>query len=125
MLQFLQENWYSIIVVALAIGAFMIALIKALKNKGSNVIDSIKEALLEAIPTWAVISEELASGEDKKANVIALGIALASKMLGRKLSADENTFFISFITDNLEKILTAPQKKLKTVEKKKIKYTVN
>ena len=92
--------------------------------KGSNIFDTVKEALLESIPTWAVISEELASGEDKKANVIALGIALASKMLGRKLNADESSYFISFITEQLEKILTAPQKKLTVTQKKVSRYTV-
>ena len=124
MLEFLKQNWYSLIVVALAIGAFLIALVKAMKSKGSNIFDTVKEALLESIPTWAVISEELASGEDKKANVIALGIALASKMLGRKLNADESSYFISFITEQLEKILTAPQKKLTVTQKKVSRYTV-
>lgn len=124
MLEFFKQNWYSLVVVALAIGTFLIAIVKALKNKSSNILDTVKEALLESIPTWAIISEELSTGEDKKSNVIALGIALASKLLGRKLSADENSFFISFITEHLEKILAAPQKKLTVVSKKVSKYTV-
>ena len=65
------------------------------------------------------MSEGLASGADKKNNVISLGIALANKLLGRNLTADENNIIASFIGENLEKILAAPQKKLAQTQKSK------
>lgn len=117
MKDFLIKNWYYIILAFVAVAGFVSSLIIALKKgKNPNLFDSIKTALLENIPFWAVMSEGLASGTDKKNNVITLGIALVRKLLGRDLSADENNYFVAFVSENLEKILTAPQKKLKTAE---------
>lgn len=125
MKDFLIKNWYYIILAFVAVAGFISSLIIALKKgKNPNLFDSIKTALLEQIPFWAVMSEGLVSGQDKKNNVITLGIALVRKLLGRDLSADENNYFVAFVSDNLEKILTAPQKKLKTAEiNKKSPYT--
>lgn len=126
MKEFLLANWYYVIVAVLAVLSFTASLIISLKKKGSsNLIDSVKAALLENIPMWAILSEGLISGEDKKNNVLQLGVALASKLLGRNLTADENSYFVAFISEQLEKILSAPQKKLVAVEKaKKSPYTV-
>ena len=126
MKEFLLANWYYVIVAVLAVLSFAASLIISLKKKGSsNLVDSVKAALLENIPMWAILSEGLISGEDKKNNVLQLGIALASKLLGRNLTADENSYFVAFISEQLEKILSAPQKKLVAVEKaKKSPYTV-
>ena len=127
--EFLSKNgnWYYIILAVLAVAGFVVSLVLALKrNKGSNIFDSIKEALLENIPFWSVLSEGLASGQAKKDNVLTLGIALVDKMLGRKMTADEISYFTSFISENLEKVLAAPQKKLKTAESAKNgKYRIN
>ncbi len=111
MKEFLLNNWYYIVLAVLAVATFICSLV--IKRKANNnFLDSVKAALLENIPTWAVFSEGLISGADKKNNVISLGIALVSKMLGRKLSAEENSYFVAFISEQLEKILSAPQKKL-------------
>lgn len=119
MKDFLMKNWYFLIAALIMILSFTVSLIFALKrNKGKiNLLDSVKEALLENIPFWAVISENLVSGEDKKNNVISMGIALVSKMTGKKLSEEETSYFVSFISEHLEKVLAAPQKKM-TVAKK-------
>lgn len=118
MKEFLIKNWYYIILAAIAVAGFIVSLVVSLKkNKGANVFDSIKAALLENIPFWAVISEGLAGGETKKDNVISLGIALVSKLMGRKLSAEENDYFVAFIGEHLEKILATPQKKLEAPKK--------
>lgn len=124
MKDFLIKNWYYIILAFVAVAGFVSSLIIALKKgKNPNLFDSIKTALLENIPFWAVMSEGLVSGADKRNNVITLGIALVRKLLGRDLSADENNYFVAFVSENLEKILTAPQKKLKTAEiKQKSRY---
>lgn len=126
MKEFLVKNWYYIILAVIALASFVVSVINIKKkNKNANVFDSVKAALLENIPFWAVISEGLASGEDKKNNVISLGIALVSKMMGRQISADENAYFVAFISENLEKVLATPQKKLEKAEiAQKSKYTV-
>ena len=120
--QFLIQNWYLIAVVVLCIALFIVSLFK---NKNLGLVEKIKASLLEQLPIWIILSEQFNTGEAKMNNVLALGLALVSKMLGRALTADENTFFESFIREQAEKILSAPQKKLKTAEiTKKSKYTV-
>lgn len=119
MKEFLLQNWYYILLAVVAIAGFISSLIISLKRKPSNIFDSIKAAILEQLPLWAIMSEGLASGADKKNNVISLGIALANKLLGRTLTADENNIIASFIGENLEKILAAPQKKLAQTQKSK------
>lgn len=118
MKEFLLQNWYYVLVAVLAIASFIASLVITIKKKGSssNLFDSVKAAILENLPMWAILSEGLVSGADKKNNVLQLGIALASKLLGRNLTADENAYFVSFIGEQLEKILSAPQKKLIKVE---------
>lgn len=126
MKEFLLNNWYYMVLALVALGSFVLSFISVRKkNKNANIFDSIKAALLENIPFWAIISEGLASGEDKKNNVISLGVALVSKMMGRKITADESAYFVAFISENLEKVLAAPQKKLQKAEiAQKSKYTV-
>lgn len=122
MQEFFIKNWYYILLAVLAVATFVCSFV--IKRKGNNnFLDSVKAALLENIPYWAVISEGLVSGADKKNNVIGMGIALVSKMLGRGLTAEENSYFVAFISEQLEKILSAPQKKLVVAEKQqKSKY---
>lgn len=118
MKEFLLNNWYYILVAVLAVLSFTASLIISLKKKGSsNIIDSVKESILENLPFWCVLSESLVGGETKRDNVLSLGVALASKLLGRKLTAEENDFFVAFISEHLEKILAAPQKKLSAPKK--------
>ena len=117
--EFLLKNWYYIILAALAIAGFIVSLVLSFKkNKGYNIWDHVRAALMENIPFWAIISEGLGSGEDKKNNVLTLGIALVNKMFGRKLTADENDYFVGFISEQLEKVLSAPQKKLQVAKNK-------
>ena len=126
MKEFLLNNWYYLLIGFIAFSSFIASLVLSIKrSKGANIMDSIKEALLENIPFWATISEGLATGHAKKDNVITLGVALVSRMLGRKLSAEENDYFIAFIGEQLEKILSTPQKKMIADPKvQKGKYTI-
>lgn len=120
MKEFLLANWYYLIMAFVAVVGFVVSLCVSLKkNKGANILDSIKAAILEQLPIWAIMSEGLSSGANKKNNVISLGIALASKLLGRNLTADESYYFSSFISEQLENILSAPQKKLAMTNKSK------
>ena len=121
MKDFILKNWYYLILALLAIMSFTLSLVLAIKrakSKGKdNVFEAIKEALMEQIPFWAIISEGISGGENKKDNVISLGIALVNKLMGRKLTADENDYFVAFISEHLEKVLATPQKKLQAPKK--------
>ena len=104
----------------LAILSFIISFVSIRKkNKSGNLLDTIKTAILENVPFWVCISEGMSEGADKKNNVISLGLALVQKMFGRKLTADESNYFVSYIGEQIEKILSAPQKKLVAVESEK------
>lgn len=125
-LEFLPQHWKEILWAVLMLVSFTISLILAIRKRGKeNILTSVKEALLEQIPTWAILSEGFSSGQAKKENVLTLGLALVQKMLGRNLSADENAFWVSFLTEQLEKILSTPQKKLTVVKKENVsKYRI-
>lgn len=125
-LDFLLQHWKEILWAVLMLVSFTISLILAIRKRGKeNILTSVKEALLEQIPTWAILSEGFSSGQAKKENVLTLGLALVQKMLGRNLSADENAFWVSFLTEQLEKILSTPQKKLTVVKKENVsKYRI-
>ena len=120
MKEFLLTNWYFIVLAMLAILSFIISFVSIRKkNKSGNLLDTIKTAILENVPFWVCISEGMSEGADKKNNVISLGLALVQKMFGRKLTADESNYFVSYIGEQIEKILSAPQKKLVAVESEK------
>ena len=125
MIDFIVKNWDKIIIVSVAVAGFIASFVLAQKKKGkSDIIGSIKEALLENIPFWATISEGLSSGQAKKENVLSLGIALVSKMLGRNPTADENDYYLAFISEQLEKVLATPQKKMIKAETQPSKYRI-
>lgn len=123
MLEFLKDYWnliFDAFCVVLFIVSVVIAFIRKRKNK-LNFLDSVKEALLENLPTWIILSENLKEGKDKKNNVISLGVAFATKLVGRELSPDETSYLVAFIENGLESILSTPQKKLETAEKQEEK----
>lgn len=117
MKEFLANNWYYVLAAVLLVASFTSTIIIASKKKGANIFDTVKEAILENLPYWIMLSESLAGGETKKANVLSLGVALASKMLGHNLTSEENDYFVAFISEHLEKVLTTPQKKLDAPKK--------
>lgn len=117
MKEFLMANWYWIAAIILMFVSVFSTVFIAVKKKGANIFDSVKEAILENLPYWIMLSESLAGGENKKANVLSLGIALASKLLGHNLTSDENDYFVAFISEHLEKVLATPQKKLDAPKK--------
>lgn len=126
MKEFLLTNWYFIVLAMLAILSFIISFISIRKkNKSGNLLDTIKKAILENVPFWVCISEGMNEGADKKNNVISLGLALVQKMFGRNLTADESNYFVAYIGEQIEKILSAPQKKLVAeTEKKASKFVI-
>ena len=82
MKEFLIANWYYLVLAVVAVAGFISSLCISLKkNKGANIFDSVKAALMENIPLWAIMSEGLTSGTDKKNNVISLGIKLVENAL--------------------------------------------
>ena len=70
--EFILANWYYLLLFVLALAGFITSLVMKRKGGKTNLLDSVKSALLEQIPLWAILSEGLASGEDKNNNVLQL-----------------------------------------------------
>lgn len=118
--EFILKNWYYIAAIILLIISLVLTYISVKKKGKIDTLSALKEAALEELPMWITLSEGLASGADKKANVLSLAIAFFAKKLGRNLTSNETDLFVAFIGDQLEKILSTPQKKLtKIIDPKK------
>ena len=119
MKEFILANWYYLAVFALALAGFVISI--AMKRKGgkTNLLDSVKSALLEQIPLWADLVEKPGNGEQKKEAVIELALNEAKAYLGRELTQPEQQAIITLASSHLEDVLKAPKAK-----SKKSKYTV-
>ena len=113
-LKFLKEYWLMIVYGAMILGALIVAIWK--KRGKLNLLDTIKAFILGELPTWISYSENLKGSTVKLNNVVSLALASVKKFVGRDLNAEEEAMFIAFITDNVEKILATPQKKLENKE---------
>lgn len=81
-------------------------------KKKTNILDSVKEDLVEWLPIAINIAEvNGTTGTNKKSDVILKSLSFVSNKLGRKLTDDEQVYFSSFVGKQLEMILSTPQKK--------------
>ena len=81
-------------------------------NKKTNILDSVKEAVVEWLPIAINLAEVSGtSGDNKRSAVIRTALGFVAKKLGRQLTEDESVYFTSFVGNQLEMILSTPQKK--------------
>lgn len=81
-------------------------------NKKTNILDSVKEAVIEWLPIAINLAEVSGtSGENKRSAVIRNALGFVAKKLGRQLTEDESIYFTSYVGNQLEMILSTPQKK--------------
>ena len=81
-------------------------------NKKTNILDSVKEAVIEWLPIAINLAEVSGtSGDNKRSVVIRTALGFVAKKLGRQLTEDESVYFTSFVGNQLEMILSTPQKK--------------
>ena len=121
---FLIENWQLIASACLFIVSFVIGLVSKLK-KGYTFSDILLGLISEQLPQWISLAEAKGgTGEQKKVQVLNEALNYASKTLGRKLSDEEVSFLVTQASEQIEKILGTPQKKVaeKQEVKKNAKY---
>ena len=122
---FFIQNWQLLASALLFIFAFIIGIVRS-KKKGYSFSDILLGLIAEHLPEWISTAEDNGgTGEQKKVSVLNCALNYASRTLGRKLSEEETSFLITQASDQIEKILEAPQKKPeeKKVEvKKNVKY---
>lgn len=107
---FIQTYWKEIITII----SSLIALIIALARRQKLVInrdDEIKEKLIESLPDLIMAVEVPGEGPLKLQTVIKLGLEFVKRLLHRALNDDEIDYFTGIITENVEKILSTPQRK--------------
>lgn len=123
--QFFIQNWQLLASALLFIFAFIIGIIRS-KKKGYSFSDILLGLIAEHLPEWIKSAEfDGGTGEQKKVTVLNNALNYASRTLGRRLSEEETSFVITQASEQIEKILEAPQKKEqnKKVEvKKNVKY---
>ena len=124
--QFFIQNWQLIASACLFIVSFIIGLITR-RKKGYTFSDILLGLISEQLPQWISLAEATGnSGEQKKVQVLNDALNYASKTLGRKLSEEETSIIIANASEQIEKILGTPQKKvaeeLDVKAKKKSKY---
>lgn len=108
--EFCKVYWREIITILSSVIALVVALIRRQKLV-VNRIDEIKERLIESLPDLIMAVEVPGEGPLKLATVIKLGLELVKKLLNRALKDDEIDYFTGLITENVEKILSTPQRK--------------
>lgn len=119
--QFFIQNWQLLASALLFIFAFIIGIIRS-KKKGYSFSDILLGLIAEHLPEWVSSAEsDGGTGEQKKVSVLNNALNYASRTLGRRLSEEETSFVITQASEQIEKILEAPQKKpeAKKVEVKK------
>lgn len=104
-LSFIIENWRVLVDICALILSVVICLVK--KRPCVNQVDTIKEYILEILPTLIdYVESPGVSGEQKKSKVIDV----VSKSILKKYGVSAATFF-DFISESIENILKTPQKK--------------
>ena len=92
----------------------IIIIITAVKKYKGDVMLIVKESLVRVLPQFINTAEALigfGNGEDKKAHVISLALSWCKNLLGRSLTEEEATSFISYTSEQVEAILSTPEKK--------------
>lgn len=110
-LLFLKDN-KEIVISALTLAVAVIGLIIKRKPKTLDDFSLIVSDVLSSVPVLVSKVEEAGHGQAKKNKVLDVCLSLTSKKLGRKLSDKERSIVIDKVSEQIEDVLTAPQKKL-------------
>lgn len=107
MIQFLQDYWFVVVSLVLALAELLILILK--KNKVS-VVDTAFQGVLEKLPLVINFAEYLfGSGNGEKKKEWCLNFLIDFyKSLGGK---DQDEYVKVLICDALEQVLSTPQKK--------------
>ena len=105
MISLLKTYWFELVMVFLSIISFVIVLIRSMKNKDS---EEIKNMISEVLPGFINLAE--ASGVCGSAKLMFV-VDSVLKRIKRYTSTKDEQYWMSFIRERVENILSTPQKK--------------
>ena len=108
--EFLISNWQLLASAILFLIAVIAGIISKVR-KGYNLSDLVLGLITEELPEWINIVEGSGTGEQKKVKVLNYALSFASKKMGRQLKEEEVSLITTYVTEQIEKILSTPQKK--------------
>lgn len=107
MINFIIENYKFILAAANLVFTAILILLTIFKKK-VNVIDTIKQYILEELPILIATAEETYEEGSKKKDFV-LGMMI--RFIKQKFDIVDGSIYTKFIEDNIERILCTPQKK--------------
>lgn len=107
MIQFLQDYWFVVVSIVLAVAELLILVLK--KNK-INVMDSAFESVLQKLPVIITSAEKIfgaGNGDKKKDYCLKFAIGLYDSLGG----VDDKSYIRVLLAKAIDDILATPQKK--------------
>lgn len=111
MVDFIKEN-KELIISALTLLFTILALCIKRKPKTLDDFTLVVSEVLSVVPVLCSKVERVGEGASKKNEVLASSLELVRQRLGRKLSSKERDIVINKVSEQIEEVLKAPQKKL-------------
>lgn len=111
MISFLQAYWVEIIIVVLS---FVSVIFSVIRFKPSKAADDVKLMIAEVLPGFINLAE--LSGVHGKAKLLFV-VESIMKRIRKYISSRDSTYWMEYITEQIENILSTPQKKEVNYEK--------
>lgn len=110
-INFLRE-YKEVILSALAVLLTFICILIKRKPKTLDDFTLALSDVLNFVPSLVIKAEEPKNGEAKRDKVLQASLSLMSSSLQRALTSKERSIVIKSVSEQIESVLTAPQKKL-------------
>lgn len=109
MLEFLKTYWREILEVVVLTVSIIIATVR--KKPSSSLVSDIKARLAVLVPVLVKQVESPGNGSEKKSIVIGKCLSAVTGFYGRKLQEDESSYWKQYVSNQIEDVLSTPQKK--------------
>lgn len=110
-INFLRE-YKELLVSSLAVLLTFICILLKRKPKTLDDFTFALSDVLNTVPSLVAKVEEPKNGEAKREKVLSASLRLMSSSLQRALTSQERSIVIKSVSEQIESVLTAPQKKL-------------
>lgn len=109
MLEFLKTYWREILEVVALIATVIIATVR--KKPSSSLVSDIKSRLAVLVPALIKQVETPGNGKEKRDIVVGKCLVAIRGFYGRKLQEDESSYWKQYVSNQIEDVLSTPQKK--------------
>lgn len=105
MIKFLQSYWFELVIIALSVASFIVVWYRSSKLKDS---EAVKSLIAEVLPGFINLAE--ASGVCGTSKLMFV-IDSVMKRIKCYVSGKDEQYWMSYIREKVENILSTPQKK--------------